>query len=205
MRNTIFFFFTVLLMACNNKQDKTADSKSKDSASKEPVVVPLNSGGIDVDTSLAGIMLLNSTSFERIAGADNNFCFGETYCFISVNKDEMMRLSMHPGNNSSSISEFEVAVADVNNKNSKVLNIEHFTSGKGVKLGMSKQDIINLFGINYKAEDSTKEFIRLNYRIETPADTKTYLLERYNMPIYYSIYEFRDDKLQRFKFGFEYP
>ena len=205
MHNIFFFTFIMLLTACNNKQDKTADSKLKNSASKESGVIPLSSNGMDVDTSIAKILIYDSASFSSVVGLHNHFCTGETFCFNSLKKDELLRLTMHPGTNVYSVSEFEVGIVDVMYKNSRVLQIEHFISGKGVKLGMSKQDIINLFGKNYKAEDSTNSFIRLNYRIEAPDDTKTRLLQRYNMPIYYSIYEFRDDKLEHFKFGFEYP
>jgi hypothetical protein len=205
MRTTSFLLFIIVLISCNNKQDVPAGNEPKNTNNKKEEVNPPNHSDMDVDTSLAGILLYDSASFASVAGLNNHFCFGETYCFNSLKKDEVLRLTMHPGSNAFSVSEFEAGAADVTYKNAKVLNIEHFTSGKGVKLGMSKQDIINLFGNNYKAEDSSNSFIRLNYRIETPDDTKTRILQRYNMPIYYSIYEFRDDKLEHFKFGFEYP
>lgn len=206
MRILTPLFIILLMMACKSKKDKIAgNEEQRITTDKKAEGLVLNDIGIDVDTSLAGVMILDSASFDGLAGKNNDFCFGETYCFISSNNEEILRLTMHPGNSPYSVSEFEAMCSAELNKKNKILPVEHFTSGKGVRLGMSKQDIVNLFGTEYKSEDSTKNFMRLNYRIEIPADTRTWLLQRYNMPIYYSIYEFRGDKLQRFKFGFEYP
>ena len=41
--------------------------------------------------------------------------------------------------------------------------------------------------------------------IELPNDSKTELLKRNNMPIYFATFRLTNDKLENIEFGFEYP
>ena len=65
--------------------------------------------------------------------------------------------------------------------------------------------MVSKLGVCYTVSDSTRNVIEINYAIEDPQDSKTKLLERQNLPIYYATYKFRDDKLVEYEFGFEYP
>ncbi|MBE0392926.1 hypothetical protein [Flavobacterium sp. PL002] len=70
---------------------------------------------------------------------------------------------------------------------------------------MSKNQIIEKLGKCYAPIDSTNNYIEIYYRIQAPKDTKGKILENYNMPVYYASYKLRDDKLDNYEFGFEYP
>ncbi len=87
----------------------------------------------------------------------------------------------------------------------KQLNFDTFKTEKGIKLGMSKQEVISRLRKCYVVVDSTKELIELYYRIEYPKDSKTKILESNNMPVYYATYGFWKNELKQYEFGFEYP
>lgn len=76
---------------------------------------------------------------------------------------------------------------------------------KNIKLGLTRKEVVAILGPCYSTGDSTKKGITINYRFESPQDSRTKLLERQNMPIYYATYVFQHDKLVEFEFGFEYP
>ena len=87
----------------------------------------------------------------------------------------------------------------------ETLKIETFQTEKGIRLGLTKQQVIEKIGSCYAVVDSTKDCIEIYYRIENPKDSKTKILESNNMPVYYSTYTFCKDKLRYYEFGFEYP
>jgi len=74
-----------------------------------------------------------------------------------------------------------------------------------IKPGMNKRQIIEKLGSCYVAQDSSQGYIELYYRLQTPNDSKTRILESNNMPIYYASYKLWKDRLKKFEFGFEYP
>lgn len=80
-------------------------------------------------------------------------------------------------------------------------HIERFTSGKGIRLGMSKREIIDILGKSYRESAHPNEQV-ISYRID---DKDTALLQRHNAPAYYGQYYFRENRLVRFEMGFEFP
>ena len=98
-----------------------------------------------------------------------------------------------------------VELSDKASYNFPKLNFDSFETQNGIKLGINKKQIIEKLGNCYASIDSTKSYIELFYRIESPKDTKTKILEKNNMPIYYASYKLWNDKLEKYEFGFEYP
>ena len=135
--------------------------------------------------------------------------FGEannsTHVFNSIDKKQKLGLTVHPGDFYSQISIFKIAYSDNSKQNLRQINSKEFETEKGIKLGISKREIIEKLGTCYVAKDSTKNSIELNYRLEFPNDSKTKLLTSNNMPIYYATYKLTNDKLEHIEFGFEYP
>ena len=68
----------------------------------------------------------------------------------------------------------------------------------GIKLGISKKDLIKIKGNN---------FVETNHvlRYEISDYEKSHFLEKYNLPIYFAEYTFDQDKLSKIYSGFEYP
>ena len=112
---------------------------------------------------------------------------------------------MHPGDSYSEVSIFNISYADKSKLNLREINSKEFETEKGIKLGISKRQIIQKLGTCYVAKDSSQNSIELNYRLELPNDSKTKILKTNNMPIYYASYKLTNDKLENIEFGFEYP
>lgn len=80
-------------------------------------------------------------------------------------------------------------------------HLEHFTSGKGIHLGMSRKEVTDILGKHYREHAHPGEQI-LSYRID---DKDIALLQRHNAPAYYGQYHFRDGRLVKFEMGFDFP
>ena len=80
-------------------------------------------------------------------------------------------------------------------------HIDHFDSGKGIHLGMSKKEVTDILGKNF-TEHPDQDGHVISYRID---DKDSTLLQRHNAPAYYGQYHFREGRLVRFEMGFEFP
>ena len=147
----------------------------------------------------------NPISAEKVLGIDNITDEKEKYHFYSTMDNETLTLTQHPGDGKNQISVFCVTFSDKADHGYKQLNIETFQTEKGIKLGLTKEQVIRKLGNCYAVVDSTKDCIELYYRIDNPKDSRTKILETNNMPIYYASYIFCKNKLRYYEFGFEYP
>jgi len=218
MRNIlILLLVTFLFINCNNSQTKTVDKNERMELVPEPdkqerllreAIQKLRKNNCkfsEPDTSLCGISLRNSKSADKIIGTENKTDEREQYHFYSLMDAETLTLTQHPGDGNNQISVFSVSYSDKAYHGYKQLNFETFKTEKGIKLGMSKKEVINRLGNCYVSVDSTIDLIELYYRIENPKDSRTKILETNNMPVYYATYGFWKDELKQFEFGFEYP
>lgn len=160
---------------------------------------------IDPDTSFAGIKIRNVESTLYILGKQTKLLGDSTHVFYSSDKKQKIGLTLHPGDYYNQVSIFNISYSDNSKQNVRQISSKGFETEKGIKLGISKREIIEKLGTCYIPKDSTKNGIVLNYRLELPNDSKTKLLTRNNMPIYYATYRLKNDKLENIEFGFEYP
>lgn len=219
MRNILTLLLLIfLLINCNNSQTKTIDKNNdrlelvpephKDERLLGEAIQKLRATNCDFfepDTSLDGIELRNSNSADKVIGTDNKTDEKEQYHFYSLMDAETLTLTQHPGDGKNQISVFSVSYSDKADHGYKQLKVETFQTEKGIKLGLTKQQVIDKLGNCYALVDSTKDCIEIYYRIENPKDSKTKILESNNMPVYYATYIFCKDKLRYYEFGFEYP
>ena len=218
MRNILtLLLLTILLTNCNNSQTKTVDKNDRFELIPEPdrhdrllgeaiqKLKTINCDFLLPDTSLGGIDLRNSKSADKVIGTDNKIDEREQYHFYSLMDTETLTLTQHPGDGKNQISVFNVSYSDKADHGYKKLNIETFQTEKGIKLGLTKEQVIKKLGNCYAVVDSTKDCVEIYYRIENPKDSKTKILERNNMPVYYATYTFCKNKLRYYEFGFEYP
>jgi hypothetical protein len=159
----------------------------------------------DPDTSVTGIKIRNIESTLNILGKQTKLEGDSTHIFYSSDKKQKLGLTVHPGDYYSQVSIFNISYSDNSSQNNRQINTKEFVTEKGIKLGISKNEIIEKLGNCYKANDSTKSSIELYYRLELPNDSKTKLLKNDNMPIYYAKYRLTNYKLKNIEFGFEYP
>ena len=80
-------------------------------------------------------------------------------------------------------------------------HIEHFISGKGIHLGMSRKEVIDILGKGYQEHPHADEQI-ISYRID---GKESPMLQRHSAPAYFGQYHFKDNRLIRFDMGFEFP
>jgi len=215
------FIITILtvfvLTACHNSQDKTSSTKDrvelvpepdKDLREKYEAEQKLKTNGcifLNPDTSLSKIKLRDSESAETIIADKDKIDDNDQYHYYSTMYRETLTMTQHPGDGKYQISIFKVEYSDKADYGYRKLNIDTFKTEKGIKLGLNKKQIIERLGSCYVANDSSKGYIELYYRLETPNDSKTKILESNNMPIYYASYKLWNDRLKKFEFGFEYP
>jgi hypothetical protein len=160
---------------------------------------------IDPDTSVVGIKIRNVESTLNILGKQTKLEGDSTHVFYSSDKKQKLGLTVHPGDYYSQVSIFNISYSDNSKQNVRQIKSKEFATEKGIKLGISKREIIEKLGTCYVAKDSTKNGIVLSYGLELPNDSKTKLLTSNNMPIYYATYRLKKDKLENIEFGFEYP
>lgn len=198
LKNLVFILFFYGIIACANKHDESRAEISVNNAVD-------SCNYLDVDTSVAGINLYDVESFLKIAGSGNKFCEGETYCLASKDGYQELKLTVHPGNSEGSICEFEIINTRLTGSKQKKLFVDSFVTGKGIFIGMPKDELIQKMGICYSANSKTKNEI-LRYKISAPKDTKNKLLQRLNYPVYYAEYKLNDDGyVANIRFGLEYP
>ena len=170
------------------------------------VSVPINPCVFNYpDTSVSGIEIRDGKSVIRILGKILKRLEGDsTHNFYSKNKDQLLSMTVHAGDGNDLVSIFKVKYAGKYKPEYRQTGIAHFGTEKGIQLGISKAEVIKKLGKCFTSKrQKDQEFI--SYRIESPPASKTKLLERHNMPIYYAVYSFKKDKLVQFEFGFEYP
>ena len=208
---------TFLLPSCNNSKTEGFKKNDRIELVPEPdkqerllseAVEKLrksNCNFVNPDTSLSGVTLRNSSSADKILGTDNIVDDNEEYHFYSLMDAETLTLKQHPGDGKNQISVFSVAFSDKAYYGYKQLNFATFQTEKGIKLGLTKEQVIEKLGNCYAVVDSIKDCIEIYYRIENPKDSRTRILETNNMPVYYGAYTFSKNKLRYYEFGFEYP
>lgn len=158
------------------------------------------------DTSVFGIILLDKKSSIKQVGIMTtphesgndlphlNFC--------TQDKKQTLTVFFHPGSVANEFAEFQVKIYSATDS-AKTLMTNSFMTGKEVKPGMSKENIIAIFGKCYKATATNNNLELIKYHIDDLSNSK--FLERFNYSSYYAEYEFKAGKLVRFRFGFEYP
>lgn len=168
---------------------------------------PAGGPGCDLpnaDFRLHGIELGDDESTVRVLGRDfvtvvddpsSDFAWA---IFASADRRQWMLLRHHAGDIEHSYMEFEVKAAGPDTRPLK-LPAKEFVSGRGVRLGMAKADVVRLFGPCFKVtKTGNSELLRYEITDENPAAP---ILARSNMPQYYAEYEFVNGRLVRFRFG----
>lgn len=158
------------------------------------------------DTSVYGIILNDrkgsikhlGEKFETIE--DNLDMPHETFC--SQDKSQTLTVFFHYGNYRNAFSEFQVKEFSTNDT-ATILSTKSFVTNSGIKLGLTKEKLISILGKCYKNLDTKGKTDTIIYRVYDFSNSV--FLQRFNMPSYYAEYEFRDERLIRFRFGFEYP
>ena len=117
--------------------------------------------------------------------------------FTNENKTEILKLYLFYGTKRNEFYQVEISPYDKKTVPNPT-KYKNFSTESGIKLGISKKDLIKIKGNN---------FVETNHvlRYEISDYEKSHFLEKYNLPIYFAEYTFDQDKLSKIYFGFEYP
>jgi hypothetical protein len=160
--------------------------------------------------AIFGIYLQNDSSTEKVLGKEiwnkhfeADSMFPRIECF-SADGGQILRLFFHYGGFKNSVAEFELLFTPSKyHKNKKVVNVKspEFVSKNGVRLGMTKAQLIRIIGTNYK-QNTTGGYEDLIYYTE---DTNSGILKKLGGVAYFIKCKFRKGRLCQYNFGFEYP
>lgn len=156
------------------------------------------------DTSLSGIKLRDPESATKVLKV-TRLNGDTTYYFQSKEKKQILGVTTFPDDGLNQINIFQVKYVDNSKTRARPLAIDHFKTEKGIQLGLAMSEVVSKLGKCYTTSETTKDIIKISYRIEDPQDSKSKLLARQYMPIYSATYKFKKDKLVEYEFGFELP
>ena len=222
-RDNIIFLLVLLSASCNQSQS-TVDRKPSDTVNhvksftdtstiklKDDVIVQKTDSNLpcqlaNPDTSVFNIILDDRKSSIKQVGEkfnlieDNVDMPHESFC--SKDKKQTLTLFFHYGGTKNAFSEFQVKEYSPSDSIT-TLTTNSFVTNSGIEIGISKEKVVSLFGNCFKTIKNEKTNEIIKYQIDDSGNSS--FLKRYNYPSYYAEYEFRNDKLIRFRFGFEYP
>lgn len=162
------------------------------------------------DISIYGIELGDPLSTALVLGTDYAVADDEngiaTATFTSTAETEVLQLYRVYGDKSDVFEAAEVlAAADLDaDAEATLLDTPLFQTGRGVRLGMTRKDILDRFGACATTPGEAGDgSVVLRYEITDIATSE--LLKAHNMPAYFAEYTFKGDHLVRFGFGFSTP
>lgn len=122
--------------------------------------------------------------------------------FLNKSKTEYLLAYQYEGGIENSFSCFEIGFLKddsiLKSKQSIILNEGNFYSESGLRLGMSRDSLISVKGQNYYLDKKDSSF---TYRLEM----NNSFVMRYNSPGYFIKASFKNNKVNRLTFGFDYP
>ncbi|MES2388615.1 MAG: hypothetical protein V4543_11495 [Bacteroidota bacterium] len=162
------------------------------------------------DESVSGVFLENRQSTLKTLGnvmpfledGSNLDCY-----FLNASKTEYFRVQKHPGDSENAFGIFEVGVLPFMRTGIKPHEsaIPAFETESGIHSGISEAKLFSKkgrsFKLNFEGNYSTYkyEIIEIPYN----GKYKSSFLGKYNMPEYFAEYTFQNNKLVKFRFGFE--
>lgn len=157
------------------------------------------------DTTIGQISLINSKKVDSFLGENVMVRLLDkgipSSSVISSNSKQRLTFYFHPGSVAKEFSEFKISYVDQTGRKEFTTKEKEFKTESGIKLGITMGELRSIKG---EPDSLTKnESTVFHYKIDNFENSK--FLKRYNMPIYYADYEFKDGYLTEFKFGFEYP
>lgn len=186
---THILFITLLLAipSCTFKSDKAETIINKDLS-----FLP--------DSSISGLIFLRNDSLTEMKCGDlmgiidNSLAYPSGY-ISNIDTTEVAKITIYPGDTYNTFSVIEVSNYS-NQPIKKYFPVKHFITESGIKLGVNKNEVIEIKG---------NLFVEKNNSIEYKASEKNKFLLKKNFPFYTASYEFKNDTLSKFQFGFDYP
>ncbi len=204
--NRLIIFSMLLLLSCAGNEldnDATVRPEGKKTAlvdSKISIDVFIPDSTINNRLKLAAPSSLRTFFTGRVELVD---FLRESPVAVFCNKDksEYLLAYQYEGTVRDAFSCFEIGYMNDTILRGKIANVDGniFSTESEIKLGLSVNSLIEKKGDSYKI--LSKDTI-IEYRVP---DTNSDFLKRYNMPGYFLQCVIRGGKIDRIKFGFDYP
>jgi hypothetical protein len=157
------------------------------------------------DTSIHNVILCDINSSLSVLGnhwelIEDNIDMPHQN-FSNAHGTQFLRCFFHYGDGRYAYSEFEVSYL-CNEPKMEALSDAEFISGNNIRLGMPRDSVVAAIG-NCYLSDTVNHNPVLRYIADDFLHNA--FLQHWNYPKYYAHYEFKEEKLIRFRFGFEYP
>lgn len=165
-------------------------------------------GAFIPDSIMAGVLLRDTTSAIAVLGRVPSEELLEDHrdmpraSFFNQDSTEILTVYIHYGGYRNEYCELRISIPEASPVRA-ALPIVRFTSGRGVRLGLSVAEVVQIFGNTPARDIGNNGNVRLSYTIKDSA-TSTFL-QRFNYPSYYASFMFEHDRLTDYRFGFEYP
>lgn len=162
----------------------------------------------EADLSLSGVPLNNPQNARMPFGmqyaVDDPDSDRPKAYVCNTDNSERLTLVYYEGDTAYVISEFRVEQVTTRyvDCSQPGIPIEHFVSGKGITLGMQREQLVRILGEPHQEHPQLDEIV-LIYRIDDKNTSG--FLQHHSAPAYFGQYHFRQDQLVRFSFGFEFP
>lgn len=166
---------------------------AKNETYKENIVPDISVNDIKLSDTTAVVLGYSDLKYNVIEGKEEL-----TYViFTNENKTETLKLYLFYGAKRNEFYQAEISLYDKKTVPNPT-KYKNFSTESGIKLGISKKDLIKIKGNN---------FVETNHvlRYEISDYEKSHFLEKSHLPIYFAEYTFDQDKLCKIYFGFEYP
>jgi len=160
------------------------------------------------DTSINGlalrsekaIQILFSKEFELLPESERN-SFPCAY-FLNINSTEYLAIYHYPGDLKDEFSLFEVGYyTKMPDTMINPTNYGFFVTENKIKLGITKRELLKIKG----SADTTFQDGEVKIMRYVINDSNSPFLKKYKMPSYFAEYYIEQDKLVKFRFGFDYP
>jgi hypothetical protein len=159
----------------------------------------------EADVTVMGIQLNSTKSAVKVLGERIEVIDGDDMPraeFLNSAGTEWLALVQHYGSEGYSFQEIEIVPAGPRTPATakKLPKVEKFVTGKGIHLGMTKSQLVQILGDGFVIEKGRGEI--LTYGVY---DEKSPFLQFFRQWRYYGRYTFKKEKLAAIAFGFEYP
>jgi hypothetical protein len=169
-----------------------------------PDTPPACISDFDPEVSVNGVFLDDDVSVLRSFGDVNGrLNHDETlpsWAVLNNDRTQELTLIFFPGHVKNRFHQFQIAYAGRDSKLTSC-KVQDFITNSGIKLGMTKDDVIGKKGSSFQGTDQDTY---ITYIIDNIQNSD--FLKQYNMPYYFARYEFDEfNRLTKIVFGFEYP
>ena len=166
---------------------------AKNETYKENIVPDISVNNIKLSDTTAVVLGYSDLKYNVIEGKEEL----PYVIFTNENKTEVLKLYLFYGTKRNEFYQAEISPYDKKTI-SNPTKYKNFSTESGIKLGISKKNLIKIKGNNFTETNHVLRYEISDYE-------KSHFLEKYNMPIYFAEYTFDQDKLCKIHFGFEYP